>query len=236
MKLSAIQRFTLLDFPGKVACIAFTPGCNMRCGFCHNPEFVLSDMVKELAPTFVSEEAFLRFLDGRQGLLDGVVVSGGEPTVWQDLPRLIEKIKAKDFLVKLDTNGNNPKMLRELLNAKLLDYVAMDVKTSLDNYKALVGVGIDGKNIAESIELLKSSDIPYEFRTTLIKEIHTEPILAELERLVDGAREYYLQIFRPGHALSPAFAQYHPFSNTEMEQLAERFGKVVEKIGVRNES
>lgn len=236
MKFSAIQRFTLLDYPGRVACIAFTPGCNMRCGFCHNPEFVLPELVKELQPSFIDEGPFLNFLDQRQGLLDGVVVSGGEPTVWPDLPILMRQIKERGFLVKLDTNGNNPEMLRKLLDEKLLDYVAMDVKTSLEGYSTLVGVGIDGKNIAKSIELLKSSAIPYEFRTTLIKEIHTEPILAALEKLVTGAREYYLQIFRPGHTLSPTFARYHPFAHDEMERLAERFGKFVGKIGVRYES
>jgi pyruvate formate lyase activating enzyme len=236
MKFSAIQRFTLLDYPGKVACIAFTPGCNMRCGFCHNPEFVLPENIRAIADSFVSEEAFFHFLRERRGLLDGVVVSGGEPTVWPDLPILIQKIKEQSFLVKLDTNGNNPVMLEKLLREGLLDYVAMDVKTSLESYGSLVGVGIDGKNIAKSIELLKAADISYELRTTLIKEIHTEPILTALEKLVAGAREYYLQIFRPGHTLSPVFAGYHPFSPEEMEMLAKRFGKLVGKIGVRSES
>lgn len=236
MKLSAIQRFTLLDFPGRVACIAFTPGCNMRCAFCHNPEFVLPEELKRLAPSFVSEATFFNFLDQRRGLLDGVVVSGGEPTVWQDLPDFFREIKKRGFLTKLDTNGNNPMMLQELLNEELLDYVAMDVKTSLANYSSLVGRGVKTTNIAESLKLLKASAIEHELRTTLIKEIHTEPILLDLEKLVTGAREYYLQMFRPGHTLSPVFAGYHAFSRTEMDQLAERFGKVVQKIGVRMEA
>lgn len=236
MKLSAIQRFTLLDFPGRVACIAFTPGCNMRCGFCHNPEFVVPEEVKRLGPNFVSEETFFNFLDRRQGLLDGVVVSGGEPTVWQDLPDFFRQIKKRGFLTKLDTNGNNPVMLKQLFDDRLLDYVAMDVKTSLTGYPTLVGRGVKARHIAESLDLLKQSGIEYELRTTLIKEIHTEPVLLELERLVAGAHEYYLQIFRPGHTLDPVFAQYHPFSPREMRSLAERFGKVVQKIGVRIET
>lgn len=236
MKFSAIQKFTLLDYPGKVACIAFTPGCTMRCGFCHNPEFVVPEEIRVLQPSFIDEATFLNFLGERQGLLDGVVISGGEPTVWQELPVVIAKIKERGFLVKLDTNGNNPVMLEALLTDGLLDYVAMDVKTSLADYRSLVGVGVNPENIEKSIDLLKVSDIPYEFRTTLIKEIHTEPILEALEKLIAGAREYYLQIFRPGHVLSPAFTNYHPFSHEEMELLRERFGKLVGKIGVRMET
>lgn len=236
MKLSAIQRFTLLDYPNHVACIAFTPGCTMRCGFCHNPEFVLPEKLKELQETFISEEAFFNFLDERQGLLDGVVVSGGEPTVWQDLPDFFREIKERGFLTKLDTNGNNPRMLEKLLDERLLDYIAMDVKTSLSEYSKLVGRGVKAEHIVESLKLLKASGIEYELRTTLIKEIHTESILADLETLVTGAREYYLQIFRPGHTLGPAFAQYHPFSRDEMGRLAERFGRLVGKVGVRMET
>lgn len=236
MKFSAIQRFTLLDFPGKVACIAFTPGCNMRCGFCHNPEFVVPEQVQKLQPSFIDETAFLNFLDQRQGLLDGVVISGGEPTVWPDLPALIHKIKERGFLVKLDTNGNNPQMLRTLLDAQLIDYVALDVKTALKEYPSLVGGSVKPEHIQKSIDMLKSSDIPYEFRTTLIKEIHSEPILADLEKLVANAQAYYLQIFRPGHVLKSEFAGYHPFSRAEMEQLAERFSHRVQKVGVRYES
>lgn len=223
MKLSAIQRFTILDYPDKVACIAFTPGCNMRCGFCHNPEFVLPDKIAELQADFIAEETFLNFLDKRRGLLEGVVVSGGEPTIWQDLPEFFRKIKDKGFLTKLDTNGNHPKMLRKLLDEKLVDYVAMDVKTSLSEYTKLVGAGVKPEHIAESIALLKTSGIPYEFRTTLIKEIHTEEVLQDMVELLSGAERYYLQMFRPGHTLNPIFATHHPFSVEEMKKLSERF-------------
>ena len=121
MKLSAIQRFTMLDYPDKVACIAFTPGCNMRCGFCHNPEFVLPELMREIQQDFIAEETFFNFLDQRRGLLEGVVVSGGEPTIWQDLPAFLQKIQARGFLTKLDTNGNRPEMLERLLKDKPVD-------------------------------------------------------------------------------------------------------------------
>lgn len=233
MKLSAIQKFTVLDYPGKVACIAFTPGCNMRCGFCHNPEFVLPEKIRELQADFIEEETFFNFLEKRRGLLDGVVVSGGEPTIWRDLPEFLRHIKERGFLVKLDTNGNHPTMLRKLLEEKLVDYVAMDVKTSLAEYPKLVGGGVKVGNIAESIELLKAAGIPYEFRTTFIKEVHTEEVLRDMAELLSGAERYYLQTFRPGHTLNPVFAAYHPFFPEEMQELVHRFSTVVKEVGIR---
>lgn len=233
MKLSAIQRFTMLDYPDKLACIAFTPGCNMRCGFCHNPEFVLPEKIRELQADFIEEQTFFNFLEKRRGLLEGVVVSGGEPTIWRDLPEFLRRIKEKGFLTKLDTNGNHPAMLRALLDEKLLDYVAMDVKTSLAEYSKLVGGTVKSENIEESIRILKGSSISYEFRTTLIKEVHTEAVLKEMEELVRGAERYYFQVFRPGHTLSPTFSTYHPFSSGEMEKLVQRFSMFATEVGLR---
>lgn len=233
MKLSAIQRFTLLDFPGKVACIAFTPGCDLRCGFCHNPEFVLPERLCTIADSFVSDEHFFRFLEKRRGLLDGVVVSGGEPTVWRDLPDFFRRIKALGFSVKLDTNGNNPDMLERLIAGRLVDYIAMDVKTSLEKYQALTGVGAKPANIERSIGLIRASGVEYEFRTTLIREHHTEAILSELSELLVDARQLYLQTFRPAETLNPAFGQYHGFKAEEMEAIAERFRTPGRRVGIR---
>lgn len=223
----------MLDYPDKVACIAFTPGCNMRCGFCHNPEFVLPEQIQELSSGFIAEETFFNFLDQRRGLLEGVVVSGGEPTIWQDLPDFFRKIKEGGYLAKLDTNGNHPTMLERLLSEKLVDYVAMDVKTSLLEYPSLVGGGAKAEHIARSIELLKASGIPYEFRTTLIKEIHTETVLWDMTELLTGARQYSLQAFRSGHTLNPLFATYHPFSRAEMERLRQQFAATIESVIIR---
>src|SRR3989344_6478264 len=215
MKLSAIQRLTILDYPGKIACIAFTPGCNMRCGFCHNPEFVLPEKIKALQESFIMEETFFGFLKKRWLLLQGVVISGGEPTIWQDLPRFIREIKRMGFLVKLDTNGHHPDMLEYLLKEKLLDYVAMDVKTALSTYPKLVGTNTKKEHIRECVHLLQKSGLPHEFRTTLIKEHHTPAVLEEMAEFLKGARRLFLQSFRPGITLHPAFAQYHPFSPEE---------------------
>ncbi len=233
MKLSAIQKFTVLDYPDKVACIAFTPGCNMRCGFCHNPEFVLPEKIQELQGSFIEEETFFNFLEKRRGLLDGVVVSGGEPTIWRDLPEFLAGIKKRGFLVKFDTNGNHPEILRILIEKNLVDYVAMDVKTSLAEYPKLVGGNVKSDHIKESIELLKASNIPHEFRTTLIKEIHTESVLQDMTGLLTGVERYYLQTFRPGHTLNPVFAMYHSFSPEEMKSLIARFSAVAGEVGIR---
>ncbi len=143
--------------------------------------------------------------------------------MWQDLPHFFRQIKERGFLTKLDTNGNHPKMLRQLLDENLLDYVAMDVKTSLSEYPKLVGGRVKAEHIEQSIAMLKAAGIPYEFRTTLIKEIHTEEVLKDMQALLAGAKRYFLQTFRPGHTLNPVFATYHSFSPDEMEQIAKRF-------------
>jgi pyruvate formate lyase activating enzyme len=233
MKLSGIQKFTLLDYPEKVACIAFTPGCDLRCKFCHNPEFVLPERLCTLAAHFISEEHFFSFLAERRGLLEGVVVTGGEPTIWKDLPEFLARIKAAGFAVKLDTNGNNPAMLKWLVAADLVDYIAMDVKTSLAAYPTLVGSSVRPEHIRESIALIRASNIDAEFRATLIREHHTETILEAMEELLSGAKRVYLQTFRPEHTLDPAYAGFHGFSLTEMEAIGQRFGAPGQPAGIR---
>ena len=177
MIISGIQRFTLLDFPGKIACIVFTGGCNYRCGFCHNPEFVLPEELAKLSKSFIPEVAALNFLKKRRGMLEGVVISGGEPTIMPDLEDFIMKVRDLGFAVKLDSNGNRPEVLRSLIDKGLVDYIAMDFKTSLPDYRSLVGQWADEMKLRESIELLKQGDVDYEFRTTLIREVHTPEIL-----------------------------------------------------------
>lgn len=211
----------------------FTLGCNFRCGYCHNPEFVLPESVRALRPSCIPEETFFNFLEERRGLLDGVVVTGGEPTIMPDLPQFFRKIKALGFRTKLDTNGNNPTMLRKLLDDELLDYVAMDVKTSLGRYCELVGPVVRPANIASSIEILKTGTIDYEFRSTILQETHPQEVLGEMAELVRGARRWYLQTFRPAHTLDPAFADYHAYSGEEMQELCKKFVGVVGEVAVR---
>lgn len=233
MRLTAIERFTLLDYPGKVACIAFTPGCDLRCGFCHNAEFVLPERLAALAESFIAEEHFFQFLAKRQGLLEGVVVSGGEPTVWQELPEFLARIKALGFAVKLDTNGNNPQMVDRLIKEELVDYIAMDVKTTLEKYRELTGPGAKPENIEKSISLIRQSHVNHEFRTTLIREHHTDEIIQGLSGLLSGVKQVYLQTFRPGQTLIPLFAGYHGFDPAEMEVIAESLRTAGRQVGVR---
>ncbi len=233
MLISGIQPCTLLDFPEKTACIVFTPGCNFRCSYCHNPEFVLPERIKELRPGFIPEETFFRFLDRRQDLLDGVVVTGGEPTLMPDLLEFLRKVKDKGFKTKLDTNGNRPAVLKRALDEGLVDYVAMDVKTSLTEYQNLAGALAEPMAIYESIELLKASAIDSEFRSTLLKELHPPKVLAEMVELLRGAKKLYLQKFRPGIVLNQIAATYQPFSETEMSEIANLFRSVVPTVIIR---
>lgn len=231
MLISGIQPFTQLDFPGRLACIVFTAGCNLRCGYCHNPEFVLPEKIAKLKNSFVKEDALFTFLEKRKGLLDGVVISGGEPTLAPDLLSVMERIKNMGFLVKLDTNGMRPEVIEQALQQNLVDYIAMDVKTSLATY-ATVGC-LQSESIAQSIDMIKHSGVEYEFRSTLMKEIHTPEVLEEMAELLSGSSQLFLQQFRPGHTLDPSYAEYTSFSEIEMKMLAGNVFKLVENVQVR---
>ncbi|MDO8565611.1 MAG: anaerobic ribonucleoside-triphosphate reductase activating protein [Candidatus Moranbacteria bacterium] len=235
MILSGIQKFTLIDFPGKIACVLFTGGCNYRCGFCHNPEFVLPEELAKLSKSFIPEVAALNFLKRRRGMLEGVVISGGEPTIMPDLESFIVKVRDLGFAVKLDSNGNRPEVLRSLIEKKLVDYIAMDFKTSLPEYQSLVGKWADEKKLQESINLLKQGDVDYEFRTTLVREVHTPEILEAMSKTLVGSKRLYLQTFRPGIVLDPTFKDYHAFSSEEMQDIAKLFSASVEEVSLREE-
>jgi len=180
MQLSAIKKSTLLDYPGKIATIVFTPGCNLRCWYCHNREFVLPEELQKIRHDFIEKEVFFRFLVTRVGFLDGVVICGGEPTIHKDLPNFCQRIKDLGFLVKLDTNGGNTPMLECLLEKKLLDYVAMDIKQNFDAYAQITGRSIDISSYQKSIELIKMRAPDYEFRTTLIRWVHSHEDMMSL--------------------------------------------------------
>lgn len=225
MLISGIQTLTLLDYPGVPACIVFTPGCNFRCGFCHNPEFVLPENIKKIYDSFIPESVFLNFLEKRRGMLDGIVVSGGEPTIQGDLIEFINKIRELGFKVKLDTNGSNPKIIAKIINDKLVDYIAMDVKTGSSAYPNLVGACGYPEFIEQSIQMIKISGIAHEFRTTLLKEIHSDGMLQAIADMVDGAQTYCLQRFISENTLNPMYKTMTAFSEDEMNAIAERFFK-----------
>ncbi len=233
MNLSGIKKSTLLDYPGKIATLIFTPGCNFRCGFCHNPEFVLPDRVEKLRKDFISEEIFFRFLKTRIGFLDGVVICGGEPTIHSDLMGFCKKIKDLGFLVKLDTNGSRPEVIRDLLDANLIDYIAMDVKHTWEQYADLVWKDIKTELYQESIKLIMDHCPDYEFRTTVIKWVHTSDDIEKIAQNISWARKYFLQNYRSGHTLDPDF-QGDSFSLLELESLQQIAMKHVQKCQIRN--
>lgn len=192
MHISAIQKTTLLDYPGKLACTIFVPGCNLRCPFCHNAGLVLPEQIQ---PAAISFEEFTAFLAKRTGKLDGVCISGGEPTLYPDLPERICAIRRMGFSVKLDTNGTNPQMLESLIHDGLVDYVAMDIKNSPGRYKETCG-GMDVLDqVRKSADLLLSGDAPYEFRTTVCKPLHTQESIQQIGQWLRGAKQYFLQSF-----------------------------------------
>ncbi len=233
MLISGIEQCTLVDYPEKTACVIFTPGCNFRCGYCHNPEFVLPEKIIQLKNSFIPETAIFNFLNKRIGLLDGVVISGGEPTTMPDLIPFMDTLKSLGYLIKLDTNGNRPEVIKQAVDLGLVDYVAMDVKTSLSEYPALVGPGINPVALQESIAFLKTERVDYEFRSTLVKEIHSSPILNDMADLICGAKQVFLQQFRNTLTLKPAFKNFTAFSQKEMKAIASIFLKKAQKVTIR---
>lgn len=195
MQIAGLQKLTLLDYPGQVACTVFLSGCNFRCPFCHN-----SGLLGHTEPLMTHQE-LLNFLDSRKGLLDGVCVSGGEPTMTKELPQLLKAIKEKGFLVKLDTNGSRPQVLKELVQQKLIDYVAMDVKNGPDDYARTTGVEGYLSAVEQSLRFLLEGLIPYELRTTVVQQLHDEDSLRSMGQwlcgLVPGKKpeKLFLQTF-----------------------------------------
>ena len=232
MQIAGINTLTLIDFPNKTSCIVFTAGCNFRCGFCHNPHYVLPEKLKEYQDQIIPKEAFFNFLDTRKKLLDGVVISGGEPTLMSDLIPFIKQIRQKGFAVKLDTNGSNPEVIKQLIKKKLIDYFAMDIKTAPDKYAEIVNVPIEVETIKKSRDLIMQSGVDYEFRTTLIKEHHTQEVLQKMADFLKGAKKYTLQNFQKTEVLDPKYLNYSAFSEEELNKTAEFFRGYVGKVGV----
>lgn len=231
MKIGGLQKFTLIDYPGHLACTVFFSGCNFRCPWCYSPEIVLPEKIKN-HPEITKEEVF-NFLKERTDKLDGVVLCGGEPTIFPELPDFIKEIKKMGFSVKIDTNGSNPEMLKELISDGLVDYVAMDIKSSLEGYKEAAGVDFDVEKIRESITLVMSSGVDYEFRTTLVPGIHEKKDIEEVGTLIKGAKRYFLQNFLPEKTIDEEFLKKKPFSKEELEEFRKIISPFVEKCEIR---
>jgi len=233
--ISGLQKMTLLDYPGKVACTVFLQGCNYRCPFCHN-----SDLLPGKGEELMSMEAFLAFLKKRRGLLDGVCVSGGEPTLCPELPELLREIKSLGYAVKLDTNGSRPRILKELVTMGLVDYVAMDVKNSPERYAETVGTGrLELSSIEESLRFLIGGNVPYELRTTVVKPLHDAASIQDmgqwLSALVPGKKPAQLFLQKFTDRESVLFSGLCAALPEEMTMLSELLGCCCERVSVRGE-
>jgi len=239
MIIGGLEKITLLDFPDKVAAVVFTQGCNFRCHFCYNPLLVIPATAakqKKYEKTYsqISEDEFFLFLESRQGKLDGVVITGGEPTLHSDLPEFIKKIRALGFAIKLDTNGSNPLMLEKLLEAGLIDYLAMDLKASFKKYSRLVEVPLDCKKLEKSVKLVLDSGLPHEFRTTLVPGFIELADISEMGSIISGADAWYLQKFKSDTPLvDRQLESAPPFKDEEMAAMAAAGGKYVKLCQLR---
>ena len=229
MFIAGMQKLTLLDYPGTVACTVFTAGCDLRCPFCHNASLALPDRPRDS----MEEDEVLAFLKKRVGVLDGVAVTGGEPLMHRELDKLLGEIKALGYSVKLDTNGTFPAHLREVVEAGLVDRVAMDIKAAPENYGRLVGIeGFGLASVRESAEYLMGCGVDYEFRTTAVKGLHTEADFEGIAEWIAGAKEYYIQGFKDSGDLI-AGQGLSGFDEREMAALADIVRPRVPGVKVR---
>lgn len=233
MQISGINKFTMIDFPGKIACVIFTPGCNFRCGFCHNPEFVLPELLKDNIKSLISEKAFFNFLEKRKGLLDWVSICGWEPTLQKDLANFCKKIKEMWYAIKLDTNWRSPEIIKKLLDEKLVDYIAMDIKNPPWKISEISQVTIDESPYLESINLLLNSNIEYEFRTTVIKKVHTSDDIENISKYINWAKNYFIQNFKKQKTLNPNF-NWESFLEFELKEFQNIASKYITKVEIRD--
>ncbi|MEI6222885.1 MAG: anaerobic ribonucleoside-triphosphate reductase activating protein [bacterium] len=229
MRIGGLQKFSLIDYPGKISAIIFTQGCLFRCHYCHNAELV--DPLLFTDPIPVSE--VLSFLEERKGKLDGVVITGGEPTIQHDLLEFMETIKKLGFLIKLDTSGVRPDVVKEAVKQNLVDYFAMDIKAPLAKYPKVVGKEVDTEKIWESILFIMDSGIDYEFRTTIVAGLLERDDILEIGNLIKGAKRYALQQFIPDRTLHADYRQKMGFSTAELEGLRHEVGELVGECLVR---
>lgn len=241
LNIQGLQKTTLLDYPGHVAATIFLGGCNFKCVFCHNMDIVLAgvsdkmptDSTSSITTPVYSEDEIFTFLQKRAGVLDGVCITGGEPTLYKELPEFIRRIKSLDLLVKLDTNGTNPEMIKYLIDNGLIDYIAMDIKSSLEKYDDICATKINKDALKESVHLILNSNISYEFRTTVVKEYHDLETMVNIGKMINGADNYFLQSFVdsdsvPNHEL-------HSWDVDTLNGFVEALKPYVKNVSIRGE-
>ena len=229
MMIKGFQKLSLIEYPEKISAIVFLGNCNFKCHFCYNIDLVKN--YKKLPD--IPEKEILDFLSTRKGLLDGIAITGGEPTIHKELPEFIKKIKDLGFLVLLETNGTNPKMLKELIDNKLVDYIAMDIKAPLEKYDEITGVKVNKKDIQDSVDIIRKSGIDYEFRTTVIPKHFKEDDVLAIGKWLKGSKRYVLQQFRPEKTLNEDYKKMELYSPEKLKELAEKMKPFFEFVKVR---
>jgi pyruvate formate lyase activating enzyme len=231
MKISGLQKTSLIDYPENIVSIVFTQGCNYSCPYCHNANLIPLDSEER---DYLPLEYLYAFLNDRKGLIDGVSITGGEPTIQKDLLELIQGIKSLGLKVKLDTNGSNPQVIKKLLDKELLDYLAMDIKGSLKKYDEITGQKINPESLKKSINLIMNSGIDYEFRTTVVPTLHESNDFKEIGELIKGAENYFIQNFRPVNTYNPQYLKLNGFPVSILKQFKEIIKPYVKRVEIRD--
>ena len=236
MLLGGLQKTTLIDYPGKVACTVFLVGCNFRCPFCHNKDLVTLGLFRKSGLKPIKEKEFFEFLEKRKKLLDGICITGGEPCLNKELPDFLKKIKKLGLKVKLDTNGSNSEMLKNLIKNNLIDFIAMDIKTTFEDYPKAINVKTQMSKVKDSIDLILKSGLPYEFRTTVVPDIHDKKTMVGLAKQLKRKTKkinWILQKFRPQNCLDKKYLKIKPYSDKKMEAILKAVQKILPNVKIR---
>lgn len=246
MLLGGLQKTTLIDFPGRVACTVFTIGCNFRCPFCHNKDLITQQLFNQANLPAIKESDFFEFLKKRKKILDGVCITGGEPTLQTDLIDFCQKINNLGLEVKLDSNGSLPDVLEKLINKKLIDFISMDIKADFDNYQNAANAQVKMTNIKKSIKLILESGLEYELRTTVVPTIHNQENLVQMAKdLANLAKNidypvdkinFFIQNFRPENCLDEKFLEIEPFTNKQVKDFLKSIKKILSSAQIRGEN
>lgn len=230
MNLGGYQKLTLIDYPGHLATTVFTVGCSFRCPFCHNPELVIAPYDTQSSTL---EQEFFEFLEKRRSALDGVCITGGEPTIQPDIVDFIEKIRAMGYFIKLDSNGTRPDVIKKLFDRKMIDYVAMDIKHVPEKYDIATGAKVDIDRVKLSVEIIRNSGVDYEFRTTVVPGIHEEADFLKVGEWLKGSKRYYLQEFIPGKIIDPSLCKIVPSEKPDLERIKKNLESFFDHVSVR---
>ncbi|MBU1120202.1 anaerobic ribonucleoside-triphosphate reductase activating protein [Patescibacteria group bacterium] len=229
LRIAGLEKLSLIDYPGKLSAIVFTHGCNLRCEYCHNPELVITPIAPE---DIFDPEKVLKFLKSRKGKLDAVVITGGEPLLYDDLEPFLKSIKELGYLVKLDTNGLLPSKLKKLITHGVIDYISMDIKYPEGDYLTFTGENAL-KHVKESIDIIMTSGLDYEFRTTYVKGMHTTESSKAIGEMIKGAKQYYVQNFRAGKTINPTLSEQNSFTERELKTLKKNIKPYVLNAEIR---